>query len=119
VGNFVSNALKYSRDDQPVEVRVQVVGSTACVCVRDTGVGVPLTEQEEIWARFHRATGVAIQSGSDVGLGIGLHISKTIVERHHGQVGLQSVPGQGSTFWFTVPLADTPAPMRDRDHAST
>lgn len=119
VGNYVSNALKYSRDDQPVEVSVRVVGRMGCVWVRDTGVGVPFTEQEEIWSRFHRAAGVAIQSGSDVGLGIGLHISKTIVERHGGQVGLQSVPGQGSTFWFTMPLADTPSTTCDRDHMLT
>jgi signal transduction histidine kinase len=108
VSNYVSNALKYSREGQPVVVRVHVMGGMGCVTVRDKGVGLPIVEHDQIWDRFHRAAGVAVQSGSDVGLGIGLHISKTIIERHGGQVGVRSVPGRGSTFWFTVPLARTP-----------
>ncbi|HEX9412056.1 MAG TPA: ATP-binding protein, partial [Ktedonobacterales bacterium] len=48
--------------------------------------------------------GIEVQSGSGVGLGLGLHICQTIIERHHGQVGVESVPSQGSTFWFTLPL---------------
>jgi signal transduction histidine kinase len=108
VTNYLSNALKYSREDRPVAVGVQVDGETARVWVRDEGVGVPLGEQAYIWERFHRAAGVIIQSGSDVGIGIGLHISKTIIERHGGQVGVASTPECGSTFWFTLPLASAP-----------
>lgn len=108
VSNYVSNALKYSRENQPVVVRVHVMGGMGCVTVRDKGVGLPIVELDQIWDRFHRAEGVAVQSGSDVGMGIGLHICKTIIERHGGQVGVKSVPGRGSTFWFTVPLARTP-----------
>ncbi len=107
VSNYLSNALKYSCEDQLVEVRVQMEGQMGRVSVRDNGVGLPFAEQEHIWERFHRALGVDVQSGSDVGLGIGLHICKTIVERHRGHVGVNSAPGRGSTFWFTVPLANT------------
>jgi signal transduction histidine kinase len=108
VTNYLSNALKYSREDRPVVVRLDVDGETARVAVRDEGIGVAPAEQASIWDRFHRAAGVTIQSGSDVGIGIGLHICKTIIDGHHGQVGAFSVPGQGSTFWFTLPLASAP-----------
>jgi signal transduction histidine kinase len=105
VTNYLTNALKYSTEDQPVAVGLAVAGGVARVTVRDQGPGVPASEQEHIWERFYRVEGIAVQSGSGVGLGLGLHISKTIVEQHGGQVGVESAPGQGSTFWFTVPLA--------------
>jgi signal transduction histidine kinase len=109
VTNYLSNALKYSREEQPVTVRLEVAGALARVSVRDVGAGVPEAEQAYVWERFHRIAGIEVQSGSGVGLGIGLHISKTIIEAHQGHVGVRSAPGQGSTFWFTLPLAaDTP-----------
>lgn len=104
--NFVSNAFKFSREDQPVEVRLQTEAEkTARVSVRDEGIGIPVAEQAHVWERFHQVQGTAVQSGSRIGLGIGLSISKTIVEQHHGQVGVESVPNHGATFWFTLPLA--------------
>jgi signal transduction histidine kinase len=78
----------------------------ARVWVRDEGPGVPVAEQEHIWKQFYRAPGIAYRSGSGVGLGMGLHISRTIVERHGGHVGVESAPGAGATFWFTIPRAD-------------
>jgi len=104
VTNYLTNALKYSQEAYPVEVGLEVKGQQARLWVRDQGPGLPLEEQERIWERFHRAPGIEVQSGSGVGLGLGLYISRTIIERHHGQVGVQSAPGQGSTFWFTLPL---------------
>ncbi len=104
VTNYLTNALKYSSKDQPVEVSVRMEGFQARVLVRDHGPGLPAAEQERVWERFHRAPGIEVQDGSGVGLGLGLHISRTLIERHHGQVGVESLPGQGSTFWFTLPL---------------
>ena len=106
VANYLSNALKYSQEDRPVEVGVQIEGQQARVWVRDQGPGLSLAEQEYLWERFYRVPGVEVQSGSGIGLGLGLHISKTIIEQHQGQVGVQSMPGQGSTFWFTLPVGD-------------
>jgi signal transduction histidine kinase len=74
--------------------------------VRDQGPGLPPEEREAVWLRFHRAAGVEVLSGSGVGLGLGLNISKTIIEEHGGAVGVESVLGEGSTFWFTLPLAE-------------
>lgn len=104
VTNYLTNALKYSREDQPVVVDARVEGNTARVTVQDEGPGLPPEEQSRIWELFHRAPNVEVQSGSGVGLGLGLHICKTIIERHNGQVGVASAVGKGSDFWFTLPL---------------
>jgi signal transduction histidine kinase len=104
VTNYVSNAVKYSPADRPIEVGIRVEGGVACVWVRDEGPGLADEERTHIWDRFYRVGGIEPHSGSHVGLGLGLYISRTIVEWHRGQVGVESTPGQGSTFWFTLPL---------------
>jgi signal transduction histidine kinase len=108
VTNYLTNALKYSADEAPVAVMLEVDQGMARVAVRDQGPGLPPKEQLHVWERFHRAEGVEVQSGSGVGLGLGLHISREIIERHGGSVGLESAVGAGSTFWFTLPLAHNP-----------
>lgn len=108
VSNYVSNALKYSPAVSPVKVRLQVQGQQALVSVSDEGPGLSPHEQEHIWERFYRVEGIEIQSGSGSGLGLGLYICRTIIEQHHGHVGVESLPGKGSTFWFTLPLANPP-----------
>jgi signal transduction histidine kinase len=105
VTNYLSNALKFSGADQPVEVCLRTEDGLARVSVHDDGVGIPLADQSHIWDRFYQAKGAGVKSGSQVGFGIGLYISKAIIEGHHGQVGVESAPSQGTTFWFTLPLA--------------
>ncbi len=109
VTNYLTNALKYSAADRPVDVGLTVDGAEARVWVRDEGPGLSAKEQRHPWDRFRRVRGIEVQSGSGVGLGLGLHISWTIIELHQGQVGVESSPGAGSTFWFRLPLA-TPEP---------
>lgn len=105
--NYLTNALKYSPGDSPVATRLEVAGSVARVSVSDKGPGIPAEEHERIWERFYRVKGIEVQSGYDISLGLGLHICRTIIEHHHGEVGLESESGKGSTFWFTLPLQDT------------
>src|SRR5262249_61487341 len=84
-------------------------GRASRVAVRDEGPGLTSEQQLHIWERFHRVPGVKQRSGGDTGLGLGLYISRTIIELHGGQVGVESVAGHGATFWFTLPLASAPA----------
>jgi signal transduction histidine kinase len=102
--NYLTNALKYSPEDAPVEVGLDVGRQEARLWVRDYGPGISPQEQTLLWERFYQVAQVAVQSGSSVGLGLGLYISRAIIERHHGQVGVESAPGAGATFWFTLPL---------------
>ena len=113
ITNFLTNALKYSAEDQPVAVKLSIdqgkqgeQDDLARVTVRDRGPGLPPEEQTRIWDRFHRAPGIEQLSGSGVGLGLGLYISRTIVERHGGEIGVGSAVGQGSTFSFTLPIRE-------------
>ena len=105
VQNYLSNALKYSSEADPIKVGITREASQARVWVRDQGPGLTPEQQAHLWERFYRVPGVEVQTGSGVGMGLGLHICKTIIEQHQGQVGVESVAGQGSTFWFTLPLA--------------
>jgi signal transduction histidine kinase len=112
VTNYLTNALKYSPADRPVTVGLQVDDQQAQLWVRDQGPGLAPEEQEQIWERYYRVQGIEVQSGSGVELGLGLHVCRTIIELHQGQVGVQSTPGQGSTFWFRLPLVGTSSPAR-------
>ena len=79
----------------------------ARVSVRDQGSGLTLEQQQRVWDRFYQARAAEHQV-SDGGLGLGLYIVRTIIAQHQGQVGVESCPGQGATFWFMLPLADEP-----------
>lgn len=103
--NLLLNALKYSAPDTPVTVRLQVEGASARYEVEDAGPGLRPEDQKRIWQRYYRVAGGASQPEAGPGLGLGLYISKTIIERHGGEIGVESVLGKGSTFWFTVPLS--------------
>jgi PAS domain S-box-containing protein len=114
VTNFLTNALKYSGEEQPVEVTLSVTDGAARVAVHDRGPGVPQDEQDHIWELFHQVAGTETRDGSLVGLGMGLFISRTIIERHGGAVGVESRVGTGATFWFSLPraLGDDVQPAR-------
>ncbi len=105
VTNLLTNALKYSPVDRPVTVSISVDHREARVAVRDEGVGIPVEEHERVWHCFYRVPGIEAEGGSGAGLGVGLHLCRTLIEQHNGQIGVESSPGQGSTFWFILPLA--------------
>ncbi len=109
VTNYVTNALKYSASDQAVAVSLSVEEQTAIVRVRDQGPGLTVEQQRQVWERYRRVESVPVQDASPTsggGLGLGLYISRTIVAQHGGQVGVDSTPGAGATFWFVLPLSE-------------
>lgn len=108
VTNFLSNALKYSPDNRPVEVRLTVDGDLARIAVRDEGPGLPEAERERVWERFHQVADSQGQSVAESGLGLGLYIARSIIAQYGGRVGVWTAPGRGSTFWCELPLVQTP-----------
>jgi signal transduction histidine kinase len=108
IANYLANALIYSPADQPVTVQLQIEGAVARVSVHDEGPGIPVEEQGHIWGRFYYAKGITIQHELDLSLGLGLYLSRAFIERHQGSVGVQSDPGHGATFWFTLPVEAVP-----------
>jgi len=102
--NYLTNALKYAPVDQPVSVHLEIAGNFTRVSVRDQGPGLTPEQRQRVWERFYQVAAPGLR-GPDRGLGLGLAIARAIVEQHHGQVGVESPPGEGSTFWFTLPLA--------------
>ncbi len=104
INNYLANALSYSPADQPVTVQLTIEDAVARVSVHDQGPGIPGEEQGYIWGRFYFAKEVAVQHEQDLSLGLGLYLSRAFIERHHGSVGVESDPGHGTTFWFTLPI---------------
>ena len=101
--NLLMNASKYGGQGSPIRLRVEGEVGRVRVWVHDQGPGIGPEERNRIFGRYRRGK-VAHESGVS-GLGLGLHIVKTLVERQGGQVGVESPPGQGAAFWFTLPLA--------------
>jgi signal transduction histidine kinase len=110
VANFLSNACKYSPPGSPLTITLDLRGESARVSVRDEGLGVPEGERSHIWERFYRIPGADVQSGSQVGLGLGLYISRDIITRHGGMTGVDPALNGGASFWFTIPLTRRSTP---------
>jgi len=100
--NLITNALRYGQS-LPVAVTLVALHDAARIEVRDHGMGIPITDQQRIFEKFER---VASANGNDGtgGLGLGLYITRQLVEAHGGVISVHSVPGEGSAFQVTLPL---------------
>jgi PAS domain S-box-containing protein len=101
--NLLSNAAKYSEEGCPIEVQITSGESDVEVAVTNRGPGIPSGELQAVFARFYRAE--RDQGGEVSGLGLGLYIAKGLVEAHGGRIWAESLPGETTTFRFTLPSA--------------
>jgi len=99
--NLLSNATKFSPENSSITVRARAEGSELVVEVEDHGTGLSEEEQERVFKPYHR---VEQDRQRFTGLGLGLAISKQIVEAHGGRIRVESQLGRGSTFSFSLPV---------------
>jgi signal transduction histidine kinase len=99
LANLLSNAFKFTPPNGQVVVRVERVDDAVRFGVCDTGAGIAPEKLREIFERFHQ-----LDSHDRRGVGLGLYISKSIVRGHGGRIWVESEVGEGSTFYFTLPI---------------
>ncbi len=110
--NLLSNAIKFTPHGGRVMVSARIEGDALRVAIADTGIGIPPEHQGHIFTAFYQ-----VQGGNNreyPGTGLGLALSKRLVDLHGGTIGFESKPGRGTTFFFTLPMAPgvQPAPRR-------
>ena len=103
--NFFSNAVKYTEEGW-IKVSAELVGEDVVVAVRDTGPGVKSDDMSSLFEEFRQLEDDNARKPGSTGLG--LAICKKILEQHRGRIWVESTPGRGSTFFFTVPLNGEP-----------
>jgi two-component system, OmpR family, phosphate regulon sensor histidine kinase PhoR len=102
--NLLDNAIQYTPECGHIHVTAETRGREAVITVSDTGIGIPASDRERIFERFYRVD--AARSREAGGTGLGLSIAKHIVEAHGGRLWVESVIGEGSKFFFSIPIAN-------------
>ncbi|WP_376789066.1 ATP-binding protein [Thermoflexus sp.] len=103
--NLLTNAVRYTPSGGQIVVRAQDLGDGVQVSVRDTGIGIAPEDLPHVFDRFYRAE--RSRSRADGGSGLGLAIAKHLIEAHGGRIGVESTPGEGTCFFFTLPRSET------------
>ncbi|MBP2029570.1 signal transduction histidine kinase [Methanohalophilus levihalophilus] len=101
--NLLSNAVKFTNTGGYIEIRARALNSLLRISVSDNGIGIPEEEQKRIFEPFEQA-GVPSSTKAE-GTGLGLTLVKNLIEMHGGNISVQSEPGRGSTFSFTIPIS--------------
>jgi signal transduction histidine kinase len=100
--NLLSNAAKYSGKEKPIEITCTQEEMMATVSIRDQGMGIAAKDIEKLFLPHYRAE--TKETEKITGFGIGLYLCSEIIQRHAGKIWVESQPGQGSTFKFTIPV---------------
>lgn len=100
--NIITNAVRYTKENGKVSILVDVKNGELVTKISDDGIGIPKAEQERIFEKFFRATN-ALKKETD-GNGLGLYLAKTVIESSGGKIWFESSEGNGTTFWFTLPI---------------
>ena len=103
LGNLLSNAVKYGEASTDVVIDVQRLAAEVEISITNTGPGIPPEQLKKLFTRFYRTP--EAQASRVAGLGVGLYICKGLVEAHGGRIWAESIPGQTTTFHFTLPIA--------------
>jgi signal transduction histidine kinase len=101
--NLLGNAIKFTPDGGKVSLVAQKSGDHVMISIADTGKGIPRESLDSIFEAFHQVTDSSTESRE--GTGLGLSVTKSFVEMHDGRISVESEPGCGSKFTFTLPLA--------------
>ena len=104
VQNLVDNAIKYSRAKGKVEIILKQERNKFCFRIKDSGVGIPKDQQKQIFTKFFRSDNVLKRQTE--GTGLGLFIVKAIIQGSGGKIGFESEENKGTTFWFSLPIAE-------------
>ncbi|MBI2450371.1 MAG: HAMP domain-containing histidine kinase [Candidatus Nealsonbacteria bacterium] len=102
VENLLDNAIRYIKEKGKVFIKINNKNDHLLFEIRDTGVGIPKDDQRHIFQKFFRSQNILRQQ--TLGSGLGLHITKSIIEKSGGKIWFKSQEGVGSTFWFTLPI---------------
>jgi signal transduction histidine kinase len=103
VMNFIDNAIYYSHENSVIEINLSTSDNSVAFTVKDNGIGVPKSEQQELFTKFFRARNARTQRPD--GTGVGLYLAKKIILAHEGRIIFETVEGKGSTFGFDLPLS--------------
>ena len=106
VYNLINNAIHYTGEDLKILVKQERHDGKVYFSVSDTGEGIPEEQLSQIWERYYKID--KVHRASRIGTGLGLSIVKGILEVHHAEYGVESRPGEGSTFWFALPISESP-----------
>lgn len=105
VNNLISNAINYTPNGGSILVKAQDIGSEVVTSVADTGIGIQPDALPHLFTKFFRVGSALDLASNSKGTGLGLYLSKSIIDLHHGRIWATSTPGHGSTFFFTLPVA--------------
>jgi len=103
INNIISNSIVYTHAGGKISITLKVSGDVVLASIADNGIGIPKSEQKEIFSKFFRGSNVRTIEAA--GTGLGLYIAKAFIEASHGKLWFKSEAGKGTTFYFNLPIA--------------